>query len=457
MTDLPQRLRAHVRDAGLFPEPGLALLAVSGGPDSMALLDLCADFREALGLALAVAHVDHGIHAASAAVARDVAAQADRYGVPCHTVRLELGAEATETEARRARYRALRGLQRDLGARYLVTGHHADDQIETVLYRVLRGSGVAGLAGIPATGAGGLVRPLLPFTHRELQDWVRRRALPAHADPANLDPRHDRSWVRQHLLPELRGRFGDVDDRLLEVASDAARHRRAWSAMLRGLPGLIVSRAEGWIEVARPPLQEYHKTLSEVLLRAAAREVGCRVGPRRAARLLRFSLEGRSGRSLDLGEGWHAELVFDRVRILRASERQDPGGARELCGDEGALRFGTWQLQWRREVAGRIERRSLVTWAPVHHLAIRAWMPGDRMVPLGGVGRRKVRRLLMEARIPFRERRTYPLLVRGDEILWIPGVCRSAVATPDPGAPALRVEAIPADPPPGNTARADGY
>jgi len=445
VTELPQRLREHARDARLFPEPGLALLAVSGGPDSMALLDLCADCREAFGVGLAVGHVDHGIHPASAAVAREVAAQAARYDVPCHTVRLELGSSATETEARRARYRALRGLQRDLGARYLVTGHHADDQAETVLYRVLRGSGVAGLAGIPSTGSGGLVRPLLPFTHRELVDWTRRRALPVHADPANVDPRHDRSWVRQHLLPELRRRFADVDDRLLEVAADAARHRRAWSAVLPVLPALIVARGEGWIEVARSPLHGYHKTLSEALLRAAAREVGCRIGPRRAARMLRFAIEGHSGRSLDLGEGWRADLVFDRLRIVGASEPKDLGGRWEVSGDEGALRVGTWQLRWRLEAPGRIERRSLVTWVPDHHLAVRTWVPGDRMVPLGGVGRRKVRRLLMEARIPFRERRRYPLIVRGDEILWIPGVCRSAVAIPDSDARALRLEAIPGD------------
>lgn len=456
MTDLPQRLREHARDARLFPESGLALVAVSGGPDSTVLLDLLADAREALGIGLAVGHVDHGIHPASGAVARDVAAQAARYGVPCHTVRLELGASASETDARRARYRALRDLQRDLSARYLVTGHHADDQIETVLYRVLKGSGVAGLAGIPAKGPGGLVRPLLPFTRRELEEWARRRALPVHADPANADTRHDRSWVRHVLLPELRSRLADVDDRLLEVAADATRHRRAWSAILRVLPDLIVARGDAWIEVARPALQGYDKTLSEALLRAAARDVGCRVGPRRAARLLTFSLHGRSGRSLDLGEGWRAELVFERVRIVPASEQQALVSRWEVRGDEGTVRVGTWQLRWQLDAAGRVERRSLVTWVPAHQLAIRAWVPGDRMAPLGGIGRRKVRRLLMEARIPFRERRTYPLLVLGDEILWIPGVCRSAVAVPDPGARALRLEAIPGGPLSGNTVRGDG-
>ncbi len=443
MTDLARRFSEHARDARLFSGPGLALLAVSGGPDSIALLDLCARARAALGLEFAVAHVDHGIHPASAAVAGAVAAHAERYGLACHVVRLELGSTATETEARRARYRALRQMQRDLGARYLVTAHHADDQIETVLYRVLRGSGVAGLAGIPPVGSAGLVRPLLPFARHELQEWVDRRALSVHADPANVDQRHDRSWLRHHLLPEIRSRFSDVDARLLEVASDATRHRQAWRAVLSVLPGLIVSRGAGVIEVARPPLQGYHKALSEVLLRAAAREVGCRLGPRHAARLLRFSLDGRSGRSLELGDGWRAELAFDRLRLIRTSDRPDVGGRLELPGDEGVVHVGGWQLRWRPEVAGRPQRGSLVTWVPAHQLAVRTWLPGDRMIPLGGVGRRKVRRLLMEARVPFGERRTYPLLVRGDEVLWIPGVCRSAAGMPNPGERALRFEAIP--------------
>jgi len=457
VTGLLERFRTHAATAGLFPEPGLALVAVSGGPDSVALLDLCVAARNDLALDVAVGHVDHGIHPASAEVARDVAALAERFGVACHVRTLALGPSATETLARKERYRALGEMRRDVGARYLVTAHHADDEVETVLYRLLRGSGVAGLAGIPATARGGLVRPLLPFTRRELEAWVRARSLPAHLDPANADLRHDRSWLRARLLPEIRARFADVDDRILETAADASHHRRAWSALLDELPGFVLARGAGAIEVARAPLHRYHKALSEALLRAASREVGCRLGRRRCERLLQFSVEGQSGQTVPLGEGWCAEIVFDRIclRRPRDAEAQPPPAA--VIGEEGALQFGAWEFRWRHEPAGTVQRAGDVTWVQAEPLGIRAWEAGDRLAPLGGVGRRKVRRLLMEARVPLDERRGYPLLVTRDEVLWAPGVCRSNAAVPVPGERSLRIEALPPAADRGNPPREGGY
>lgn len=457
MTRLPDRFLAHVAEAGLFPDPGLALLAVSGGPDSVTLLDLCASVRSALRLDLAVAHVDHGIHPASTEVAEGVSALAARFEVPCHTVTLALGSSATETVARRERYRTLREVWRVTGARYLVTAHHADDQVETVLYRLLRGSGVAGLAGIPSQGPGGLVRPLLPFTRRELEDWAVQRGLPVHEDPANVDPRHDRSWLRARLLPEIRGRFADADRRIRETAGDAAHHRQAWDALVRELPGFVLARDRGRIEVARVPLRGYHKALSEALLRAAARDIGCRVGLRRGERLLRFVLDGQSGQSIELGEGWRAELVFDRVCLFRAPAPGAVPQGRGVTGETGSSSFGAWQFRWRAEPAGTVRRGGSVTWVCSASLTVRAWMPGDRMVPLGGVGRRKVRRLLMEARVPFAERQAYPLLVSGDEILWVPGVCRAQAAVPAPGERSVRIEALRSAPGGGNTPSDGGY
>src|SRR5436190_2242539 len=154
-----------------------------------------------LGVSLVVAHVDHGISTAGRAVARTVRELATNYGLPFETVELNLGPDATETEARRARYAWLHEVQQRRVVRYIVTAHHEDDQVETIMLRALRGSAAAGLAGIRPRARGGLVRPLLPFTRRELAEYARARALPVHDDPANRDPRLLRSWIRTTLLP----------------------------------------------------------------------------------------------------------------------------------------------------------------------------------------------------------------------------------------------------------------
>ena len=445
--ELAVRLQVHARRAGLFPEPGRVLLAVSGGPDSLALLDLMVRIAPELDLELAVAHVDHGIAAESPDVAESVMGLAVRYQLPGYLTTLGLGADASETRARRERYRALRVLQTRVDARYLATAHHADDQIETILFRLLRGTGMAGLAGIAARGADGLVRPLLPFRKRELAEWLATRPdgprATAHADPANVDLRHHRSWIRGSLLPLVRDRFADtVDGHLLDVGRHAAADRSAWEAALRTLPELGFRAERGLADVAWAPLLRYDNTLSEALLRALAREAGCVLGPRRAERLLAFVRSAPSGRMFELGQQWIAEIAFERLRILVLKETLTgvDGIVRWGEGEEGRIRWGEWEICWSPDRAGEAERHASVTWVTEGGGEVRSPQPGDRIRPLRGRGRRRVSRVLMEGRVPRSERHAYPVLTRGEDVVWLPGICRSDAALPATGESAIRLE-----------------
>src|SRR5207237_905703 len=245
------------------------------------------------------------------------------------------GPDATETAARRARYAWLVEVQRRHAARYLVTAHHRDDQIETILLRLLRGSAPAGLAGMPARARGGLVRPLLPFTHDELVAY----------------------------------------------------------------------------------LAGYDSALAVAVLRAAGRRAGLVLGPRRARQLARLA-QRSSGRRQSLGGGWAAEVAFDRVRVSRADARE-VGDDREVvevvASDErGRAQFGTFRVVWSAERAPeRLARGDWTTWIAGGAWEVRPLRPGDSLVPLGGIGHRPVRRLLMEARVPRSDRAQYPIGARG--------------------------------------------
>ncbi|MGE5803723.1 MAG: tRNA lysidine(34) synthetase TilS [Gemmatimonadota bacterium] len=440
---LPARVLAHIRRHRLFREPGEALVAVSGGPDSVALLDLLLGLAGELGLQLVVAHADHGIQSASRSVGQSVKTLARKYGLPFELGELRLGPDATETEARQARYAWLRAVQKRRGAKYIVTAHHEDDQIETVMLRALRGSAPSGLAGISAKSRGGLVRPLLPFSRRQLADYAAARELPVHDDPANRDPRHLRSWVRGTLLPLLQERLGPRLRRdLLAKGRHAARDARAWDQMLDLVPDLALDVRPNAFDVARAVLCGYDNALSVALLRAAARRVGLVLGPARARRIVELA-KRPSGRRLQLGRGWSAEVVFDRLQVSQAVgfdcalERISPSGER------GSALFGEYEITWSPGAAPeRVERATWTTWVDSAAWEIRAPAQGDTLVPLGGVGHRPLRRLLMEARVPRSVRQRYPVVSRGETILWVPGICRSAAGVPAPGTRAVRLDVI---------------
>ena len=413
------------------------IVAVSGGPDSVALLHLLHASRDTHRLELVVAHVDHGIHPDSAQVARQVASTAEHLGLPMVLARLGLGAGATETHARAARYAWLEEARAAQGADAMALAHHQGDQVETVLMRVLAGSGPAGLAGM-APRHGRKLRPLLGFTKHELLQWIAARGIEVWVDPANSDPAHHRSWVRGELLPLLRAEAPGVDDRLLRLREQAAAQRTAWDQALARIPGLDVQSSSRRISVAALPLVTYDSALAGTLLQAAARRIGCVLSLRRAEALLAAARRGRSGVLVELGAGWCGELAFGRICIFRV---ESPEAPLLLSGQTGSARWGSWDISWSRGPAAATERRDgWACWFIGEGARIRSPEPGDRMTPLGGTGRRPVTRILQDARVARSRRAGWPLLEVEGRVVWVAGVSRSGDALPGEGDEALRIE-----------------
>lgn len=435
---LLEEFRRHL--ATLQLPAGRALVAVSGGPDSVALLDLLHRTLQWHRLDLVVAHFDHGIHPDSAAVAERVRASAATYRLAYEEGRGALGSAAGETAARAARYAWLEQVRLRVGAALVVTAHHADDQVETVLMRALRGSGLAGLAGINAR-RGTLVRPLLPFRHEALVRYVQERDLSVWHDPSNRDPRHLRGWLRRDVLPQLRTVLPDVDASLLAMGRHAARERDAWNAALDLLPGLDFRRERDGFSVAARALSGYDSALGATVLMSAARRVGCRLGPARAARVVRVAERGVSGASVPLGDGWTAEVAFGRLVVDR-TEREGTPTEWGLHADDGEGWWGRWRLRWRREAAPlRQERGGFTAWLARETLVVRGWTPGERIRPIGGTGRRLLVRCFQDARVPRSRRAAWPVIAGPDGAVWVPGVCRSDALLPEPGTEAVRVDA----------------
>jgi tRNA(Ile)-lysidine synthase len=436
---LVDRFAARMAELGLHD--CRAVVAVSGGNDSRVLLDLllatAADHR----LDLVVAHADHGIHPDSARVAERVRRVAEAAGLKVEVGQLHLGAGAGETLARQARYEFLERIRRERDASWIIAAHHADDQVETVLMRALKGSGPAGLAAM-ADRDGTLVRPLLPFRRTELEAWSAERGLETWDDPANRDPRFLRNWLRHDLLPVLRGRLPSVDDDLLRLSRQAAADRSGWDQLLRSTPALDWRMETQGASLAVAGLLAWDGPLATRIVAAAGRRIGTTIGTAKAAAVMALVRSGTSGAAVQLGEGWRAERAFDRIRLVRDTAI-DGMAPLEIHGAAGSGIWGTeWQLDWRLESAPDHQiRDALAAWFIPEAMTVRGWQAGERIRPLRGTGRRLVVRCFQEARVPRSRRTGWPVVEAAGRVVWVPGVCRSDDLVPAPGTMALRVEA----------------
>ncbi len=242
-----------IRDEGLLARGDVVLVAVSGGPDSMALLHVLAKLAPRLGVRIEAHGIDHGLRSAATdelAQARDFAAE---LGVPFATTCVEVRPGANlMARAREARYRALRAalarvpaMQGREGAnRFIVTGHHADDRAETVLLRLLRGAGPDGLAVLPPRAAD-LIRPLVRARRTDVEAHIARHRIPYAEDPTNRDPRFLRTHVRTEILPSLVGLAPRIVEHLCDLADALGEGRTTENRLVPAVfEGLTLGKAQ---------------------------------------------------------------------------------------------------------------------------------------------------------------------------------------------------------------------
>jgi tRNA(Ile)-lysidine synthase len=316
-----------------------ALLAVSGGPDSVALMLLAAEWAGQGTPKLAVATIDHGLRPGSRGEAEAVAAWAQSLGLPHHILTWDGEKPKTRIQerAREARYELLFRHAHEIGADYVLTAHHADDQAETILFRLLRGSGVAGLAGMPVAARHGEIvhlRPLLAYPKAALIKLCKARGQVFFCDPSNDDLSFARTRLRR-LLPVL-AEEGLDSEALLRLGRRAARAEFALSActdLMRG--SLHPAHTKGVFSV---PICHLRDAPDEILLRLIAAEM--EVLGSKPLRLDRLeSLTRALGAALQAGTSWRGTLggmtlELDGHGLLTiASERPRRRG----CGARAAL------------------------------------------------------------------------------------------------------------------------
>lgn len=434
------------------------LAAVSGGIDSTVLLLALARLQaeQRLPGPLHVCHVDHAVRPDSRQNAQHVVDLCDRLDLPVTVRRLPAPAgHASEDALRDGRYAALQQVAREVGAGLLVTGHHADDNLETVLFRMLRGTGPRGLAGIPESrwlGRGEqrllLVRPLLRTRRTTLEAILQKLGEAAYADSSNADVGYARNQLRLETIPALRRSLGiGLDVALMTVCSTAraaneiveahglrilsqrARHKTVWRCELdlRGLADEATPFLEEALRQAHMALHPHGEAPASAWLDRVLTLLQAHDGTRVAGR-----------------GGLLAERTRDGVLLVDTDRAGAPpaaaDGGQHFLVDAGRQRFGAteWSLEGfehplpplvpsPRE-AGRLRALLDPRLLPAP-FRLRTRRPGDRFQPLGCAAPLELRRFLQSRHVPRFDRDRLPLLVDADDrILWIPGVEVSELA-----------------------------
>lgn len=417
-------------------EGDLILVAFSGGPDSTALLAALRELSLGVGFRLHAAHLDHCLDSESAERAVHAEALACRLGVPLFRDARAPGSltkrgESLEEAARRLRYAWLEEVRDRLGARVVATGHHRDDQAETVVLRILLGSGPAGLAAI-APHRGRLVRPLIDVPRRVLREYLATQGLEPSTDPTNRDLRRPRNRVRHQVLPILAAGDDSVGKRLAALAATAAKAAaKIDNELVRRLrPNPLPEGAE----VNRRLLEQLPDALFPAALALLHRMAQADNPPGRASvDELRRQLARQGEVGWDCGAGWRLEshgihLRLGRAPVTSRRARQRFAYTLSVPGEVWLPEVGGKLVLRVRKVAHWMfehsQRRAalalpLATGDPV---TVRSRRPGDRIRPFGCGYSRRLKNVLIDRKIPRLERDRLPLLCLGENIAWVPGV-----------------------------------
>jgi tRNA(Ile)-lysidine synthase len=442
---LLKSVRGTIDKFGMLAGGELVVVAVSGGSDSVALLHSLYALRKHYKISLHAAHLEHGLRGGAAVEdMRFVESLCGGLGIPFTSGRIDVAKRAKasalslEAVARQARYSFLEEVRRRTGAAKIATGHTANDQAETLLLNLIRGSGVLGLRGIRPVIDGRIIRPLLAATRPEILAYLEKNNLKFRTDDSNLDTTYDRNRVRHVLIPLIEKEFNP------RIVESLARTRELFALVAGYLQGAAEAEAESCrqfgegtvtIDLKRfaglPPAVRMFTLYSAV----RALEGDDQVATYERLSALDAAAGAESGTRIDIGSGLSAVKEFGALTIgrsLTATERYEvpleiPGVTRvdpARCNIEVSVIEEPSSPEPGRGTGGApSECFDLGQIEPP--LIARSWRAGDRLTPFGMSGSKKVQDVFVDEKIPLGERGRIPIIVDRSGIIWIAGVKRA--------------------------------
>ncbi len=436
------------------------VVGLSGGGDSVALTSALLELGERMSLRIVAAHLNHRIRGDESDRDEEfVRAMCARLGVELIVERADgLGGSRSvgnlEERAREARREFLVRVAHRVKADFVALGHHRDDQAETVLMRLMRGAGAAGMAAMAERGPGKLIRPMLTLSRAEIRDYLGARGISFVDDLSNASRDILRNRIRAELLPMLEREYAPgLSARLVAVADE-----------MRSLDELVAALAARELDAMRvvggaldvSGFGAVNRAVQAVAIRlfVAERRGSLRkISRAHVAAIRQLVLQGGPSDSLDLPGGWRAERENDLLRLIdtRAERKESPEGFSVAIAADGITIVDAAGFKFEASTiaaadASMPDSLSVAMFDAAKivdaGLVARNFMKGDRIRPLGMRGTRKVHDVLVDRKVPQARRERFPMVTVGDTIAWLPGLVRADCALVTKATEAiLRVEA----------------
>lgn len=445
MDKMDEKVSRTIEKFGLLQRGNSVLVALSGGPDSVALLCLLIRLKDKYGIKLAAAHLDHAIRKESSEDRDFCRKLCQKLGIEFHSKRIDVRKSAAESKAsleeagRNARYAYLNLLADRFDYDCIATGHTADDNVETVIFNLARGTGLAGLGGIPPK-RDRIIRPLIEIRKKEILRWLKAKNIGYRIDKTNRSLKYARNRIRSKIVPQLEMLNKSVSENIARSAaiiSDAIR--LIDSIVEKTFEKCLINSGKSKIVLDLAKIRDYDNLLKGKLVIEAYRRLG-NVTYRPSSEIISRSIriiDGRSGGRSPLGQGIWIEKSKNSVSIFKAESRR----GKKRLEIPGITRIPSTELFLQSEVLERDKVRRLKT-GPDRALldldtivdgTIRFWKNGDRIRPFGMRGRRLLSDIFTDRGIPSSERGRIPLLTSKGKIAWIAGVMISDDFKIEPG------------------------
>ena len=416
------------------------IVAVSGGPDSVCLIKILHEIKDDLEIELLLAHFDHGLRPD-----RDedetmfVMSLARSLSLPFETKKayktIGIGKGSLEEKARQARYRFLKEIKEVYSAQKIAVGHNLNDQAETVLMRLLRGSGASGLTGIPPCRDGDIIRPLIQVTRTEIESYLELTGLTYVTDYSNFEARYLRNRIRLELLPQLRKYQPQIVKILAQTADILRRDDECLEAEAeKWIEGAIKTSKNGEIHIPLPSFIKLPVGLEGRVIRHALKMTGSsnlrRISLRHVEDIRRMAMGKKPQAQVNLPNNLHAKRVYDKLVFSMGKDMGSKGFSYLLEGP------GTFYLEalgsrvcleeMKRGDLTEMDSSPRIVFLDAEHidypLEIRNFKPGDRFVPLGMIGHRKLKDFFIDLKVPSGTRRQIPILICRNKPVWICGL-----------------------------------